>query len=96
MPFWGKAVPPGRSGTGASRAEPRRASHAPKHLTKNFPTKERKVVQFRLESFKMFNHPNLMLSDNNFNTATAGLISQAVETRRGGPRLFQASLKFVF
>jgi hypothetical protein len=65
-------------------------------LMKNFPVKERKVVQFRLESFNIFNHLNLMLPDNNFNTTTAGLISQAVETGRGGPRVFQASLKFMF
>ena len=65
-------------------------------LMKNFPVSEHKIIQFRLESFNIFNHPNLMLPDNNFNTTTAGLISSAVETGRGGPRVFQASLKFMF
>ena len=37
-----------------------------------------------------------MLPDNSFNTITAGRIAGAVETGRGGPRVFQASLKFLF
>jgi hypothetical protein len=65
-------------------------------VMKNFPVRERKIIQFRLESFNIFNHANLMLPDNNFNTTTAGLINKAVETGRGGPRVFQASLKFMF
>jgi hypothetical protein len=65
-------------------------------MLKDFRLGEQRKLQFRFESFNIFNHANFMLPDNSFNTITAGLITGAVETGRGGPRIFQASLKFLF
>jgi hypothetical protein len=63
---------------------------------KDFPVRERMKAQFRFESFNFLNHPNFMLPDNSFNTITAGRITGAVPAGKGGPRVFQASLKFLF
>ena len=48
-------------------------------MMKNFRIQERKNIQFRFESYNALNHPNFMLPNNQFNQATAGLI-----TERGG------------
>jgi hypothetical protein len=65
-------------------------------LMKNFRFQDRKNFQLRFESFNVVNHPNFRLPAHNFNTTTAGLIDGVAATGRGGPRVFQASLKFEF
>src|SRR5262249_55913855 len=65
-------------------------------MMKNFRLQEHKNVQFRFESFNAFNHSNFKLPNNAFNQATSGLITDVVDTGRGGSRVFQASLKFEF
>jgi hypothetical protein len=65
-------------------------------MMKNFRFQEQKNFQFRFESFNALNHPNFKLPNNSFNPATAGLITDVVDTGRGGSRVFQASLKFEF
>jgi len=65
-------------------------------LMKNFRFQDRKNFQLRFESFNVVNHPNFRLPAHNFNTTAAGLIDGVAATGRGGPRVFQASLKFEF
>ncbi|MBI3209674.1 MAG: TonB-dependent receptor [Candidatus Solibacter usitatus] len=65
-------------------------------MMKNFIAGERKYFQFRLESFNALNHPNFQLPENQFNVTGAGLITAVAANARGGPRTFQAGLKFVF
>ena len=66
-------------------------------MMKNFRFQERKNIQLRFESFNALNHPNFLLPNNQFNGSTAGLITGVVATGgRGGPRVFQAGLKFEF
>jgi hypothetical protein len=61
-------------------------------MMKNFRVGEQKNVQFRLESFNALNHPNFGVPNNQFNSSTAGLITEMAQ----GPRIFQAGLKFQF
>jgi hypothetical protein len=69
-------------------------------LTKNFPLRERLVLQFRSEFFNIFNHPNFALPSNviapgyladhvtpNPNASTAGLITQTPDVAQGNPGL---------
>ncbi len=65
-------------------------------MMKNFRFHEQRNFQFRFESFNALNRPNFKLPNNAFNQPTAGLITDVVETGRGGSRVFQASLKFEF
>jgi len=66
-------------------------------MLKNFRIQERKNLQLRLESFNALNHANFMLPNVDFNGSGAGLIT-AVQPDGGvgGPRVFQAGLKFEF
>jgi hypothetical protein len=65
-------------------------------LMKNFRLHERRNFQFRFESFNVLNHANFRLPAIQFNATAGGLISGVAQTGRGGPRVFQASLKFEF
>ncbi|MBI3207445.1 MAG: TonB-dependent receptor [Candidatus Solibacter usitatus] len=65
-------------------------------MMKNFFAGDRKYFQLRLESFNALNHPNFLLPENNYNVSNAGLITAVANSGRGGPRTFQAALKFVF
>lgn len=65
-------------------------------MMKNFRFEGRKNFQFRFESYNILNHPNFQLPAIQFNTTGGGLITGVAATGRGGPRVFQASLKFDF
>ena len=65
-------------------------------VMKNFHFGESRKLQFRLESFNVFNHANFLLPNRVFNALNGGLISNVRGSGSGGPRLFQAALKFEF
>ncbi|MBI1774690.1 MAG: TonB-dependent receptor, partial [Proteobacteria bacterium] len=65
-------------------------------LLKNFRMKERRNVQVRWEVFNIFNKPNFMLPNRNYNETSAGIISGVQDTGRGGPRTMQFALKYIF
>src|SRR5207237_815054 len=61
-------------------------------LFKNIPVSERVRLQFRAESFNVFNHPNFGLPNTSIGTSAAGTISSTV----GSPRQNQFALKLLF
>jgi len=65
-------------------------------LMKNFRRGERRNFQFRYEVFNALNHANFFLPNRQFNAITGGLIDQAQDTGRGGPRVMQVALKYEF
>jgi hypothetical protein len=65
-------------------------------MMKNFRFREQRRIQFRLETFNTFNHPNFNMPENQYNTSGAGLITATADAGRGGHRVFQSSLKFEF
>ncbi len=65
-------------------------------LQKNWTVGERKSVQFRWEVFNIFNHPNFVLMDRNFNESAAGYLTSVAATGNGGPRGMQFALKYLF
>ena len=52
--------------------------------------------EIRAEAKNALNHPNFGLPENQFNLTTSGLITTVANTGRGGPRVFQAALKYEF
>jgi hypothetical protein len=63
-------------------------------LLKSVPLTETKAVQFRLETFNVFNHPQFFgpaSVNGNFNSPAFGQVQQAAP-----PRLMQLALKFTF
>jgi hypothetical protein len=60
-------------------------------LFKYFNISETKRVQFRVEGFNLFNHPNFGLPENDLESPAFGQILQAAS-----PRLVQLALKFSF
>ena len=60
-------------------------------LFKNFSLGESARLQFRAESFNLFNHANFALPENDLNSPAFGQILQAAP-----PRLLQLALKFLF
>jgi hypothetical protein len=65
-------------------------------LQKNWAVSERKSVQFRWEVFNIFNHPNFVLMDRNFNESAAGYLTSVAAVGNGGPRGMQFALKYLF
>jgi hypothetical protein len=65
-------------------------------LQKNWSVGERKTVQFRGEMFNIFNHPNFVLLDRNFNEAAAGYLSSVAAVGTGGARIMQFGVKLLF
>ena len=65
-------------------------------LQKNWRVSERKSVQFRWEVFNIFNHPNFVLMDRNFNETAAGYLSSVAAVGTGGARIMQFGLKYLF
>ncbi|MGH9661922.1 MAG: hypothetical protein ACRD96_25465, partial [Bryobacteraceae bacterium] len=65
-------------------------------LMKNFRFEEGRNFQFRFESYNIFNRPNFQLPNIQFNSINGGLITGVADTGRGGPRVFQAALKYEF
>lgn len=60
-------------------------------ISKDFPIRESLGLQFRAESFNLFNHPNFNLPDFNIGSATFGQIQGALD-----PRILQFALKLSF
>ena len=60
-------------------------------LRKNFPTREKQLLQFRLEIFNLFNHPNWGGASTGPTGATFGQI-----TSKNGNRVMQLALKYIF
>ncbi len=58
---------------------------------KNFPIRERHVIQFRFESFNFWNHPNWALPSTNLLTPSFGVITSAYPMRQ-----LQFALKYSF
>jgi hypothetical protein len=65
-------------------------------LQKNWLVSERKSLQFRWEVFNIFNHPNFVLMNRNFNETGAGYLSSVAAVGTGGSRIMQFGLKFLF
>jgi hypothetical protein len=60
-------------------------------LVKNFRLREAATLQFRAESFNLFNHPNFGRPSNSLTSGTYGRITSA-----GEPRILQFALKLRF
>jgi hypothetical protein len=58
-------------------------------LFKDFPIKERFIVQFRAEAFNVFNHPQFGQPNSTVESAQAGRITSTV----GNPRQLQLALR---
>jgi len=65
-------------------------------MLKNFRMSERKSFQLRWEVFNVFNHPNFILMNRNFNETSAGYLSSVADSGQGGPRIMQFALKYLF
>jgi hypothetical protein len=61
-------------------------------LFKDFPIRERVKMQFRAESFNIFNHPQFGLPGGSIGSASAPVISSTV----GNPRQMQVALRLQF
>jgi hypothetical protein len=68
-------------------------------LSKNFVFKEQRRLQFRVDVFNVLNRPNFVLENETrfFNALTGGYFLRTTDTgAAGGPRVFQAALKYQF
>ena len=54
-------------------------------LLKDIPLSEQKRFQFRWEVFNIFNHPNFIVMDNNFNDTAAGYLNSVAASGQGRP-----------
>ena len=63
---------------------------------KNWPVGEGKRIQFRWEVFNIFNHPNFLLPNRNYNETAAGYLGSVAASGSGGPRIMQFALRFEF
>jgi hypothetical protein len=85
---------PGNSGRNILDGPGRQAINA--SLLKNFTLGERKTVQVRWETFNIFNHPNFLLPNRNYNETAAGIIDNVADSGQGGPRVMQFALRYQF
>jgi hypothetical protein len=60
-------------------------------IRKNFPTFERQFLQFRFETFNIFNHPNWGAANANPTSGSFGMV-----TSKSGNRAIQLALKYIF
>jgi len=58
-------------------------------LLKDFPLRNARLAQFRIESFNLFNHSNFQLPENRLDQSSVGKIGDSYD-----PRLIQLSLRF--
>jgi hypothetical protein len=65
-------------------------------LSKRFAVGERKYIQFRWETFNIFNHPNFLLPNRNYNETGAGILGDVAASGQGGPRIIQFALRYEF
>ena len=65
-------------------------------LFRNFRLSERRQIQARWEVFNIFNHPNFLIPNRNYNETSAGIISGVADVGKGGPRTMQFALKYLF
>jgi hypothetical protein len=65
-------------------------------LFRNFRLSERRQIQVRWEVFNIFNHPNFLIANRNYNETSAGIISGVADVGKGGPRTMQFALKYLF
>ena len=65
-------------------------------LFKRFIVGERKSIQLRWETFNIFNHPNFLLPNRNFNETAAGYLDDVAARGAGGPRIMQFALRYEF
>lgn len=65
-------------------------------LLKRWFVGERKSIQFRWEVFNVFNHPNFLLPNRNFNETSAGYLTDVQASGQGGPRIMQFALRYEF
>ena len=63
-------------------------------MMKNFRWESGRTIQFRIESYNVFNHANFMLPDNNFNTSTAGMIPARWRPDAAGRACFRLRSSF--
>ena len=54
------------------------------------------MFQFRWEVFNIFNHPNFILMDRDFDETSAGYLTSVAARREWGPRIMQFALKYLF
>jgi hypothetical protein len=65
-------------------------------MLKRFTVGERKFIQARWEVFNIFNHPNFLLPNRNYNETAAGILGDVAASGQGGPRIMQFALRFEF
>jgi len=74
-------------------------------IRREFPIRDRLKLQFRAESFNVFNHPNFGLIDQHFGDSTFGQATETLSSslgvlsplyQLGGPRSMQFALKLIF
>jgi hypothetical protein len=74
-------------------------------LRRDFPVGGRLKLQFRAETFNIFNHPSFGSINPNLGTSTFGQASATLATslgilsplyQQGGPRSIQFALKLIF
>jgi hypothetical protein len=65
-------------------------------MLKRWSVGERKYIQFRWEVFNIFNHPNFLLPNRNYNETAAGILDSVAASGQGGPRIMQFALRYEF
>ena len=65
-------------------------------LLKRWAVGERKYVQGRWETFNIFNHPNFLLPNRNYNETSAGYLTGVASSGQGGPRIMQFAVRYEF
>lgn len=68
-------------------------------VSRFFPVTEKTRLDFRIEAFNTFNHPNFGNPATNHSGSNFGQVSGTVssgDSGDGGPRIFQGAIKFVF